>query len=187
VPSFDVVTLFNSNPDAIVRITGLLESAGFTVVPALIPEVRDGRCDVDALMTDHDPSVVVYEIGRPYDEHWAMFEEVRARPSMCDCRFVLTAADAAEVERLAGDDERIFEIVDKDSDPGDLVHAVKEAARARALIHAGERHADARPAFPQRTPFDVDVERYLSEASREARGGRDGTASRRAARDRCRT
>lgn len=137
MPSFDVVALFNSNPDAIVLITRLLESAGFTVVPALIPEVRDGRCDVDALMTDHDPSVVVYEIGPPYDEHWAMFEEVRARPSMRDCRFVLTAADPAEVERLAGDDERIFEIVDKDSDAGDLVHAVKEAARARALIHVG--------------------------------------------------
>ena len=65
MPSFDVVALFNSNPDAIVLITRLLESAGFTVVPALIPEVRDGRCDVDALMTDHDPSVVVYEIGPP--------------------------------------------------------------------------------------------------------------------------
>jgi CheY-like chemotaxis protein len=134
--SFGVVALFNSNPDAIVLITRLLESAGFTVVSALIPEVRDGRCDVDALMTDHDPSVVVYDIDPPYEENWAMFEDVRARPSMSDCRFVITAADAAEVERLAGHDERIFEVVDKNSGLGDLAHAVKEAARARALIRA---------------------------------------------------
>jgi len=134
--SFGVVALFHSNPDAIVLITRLLESAGFTVVSALIPEVRDGRCDVDALMTDHDPSVVVYNIGPPYEETWAMFESLRARPSMGDCRFVITAADAAEVERLAGDDARIFEVVGKDSDIGELSRAVKEAARARALIHA---------------------------------------------------
>ena len=134
--SFGVVALFHSNPDAIVLITRLLESAGFTVVPALISDVRGGRCDVDALMTDHDPSVVVYDIGPPYEETWAMFEDIRARPSMRDCRFVVTAADAAEVERLAGDDDRIFEVVDSDSDLGDLAHAVKEAARARALIHA---------------------------------------------------
>jgi CheY-like chemotaxis protein len=133
MPSLDVVALFHSNPDATVLITRLLESAGFTVVPALIPEVRDGRCDVDALMTDHDPSVVVYDIGPPYAENWAMFQHHRARPSMCACRFVITAADATEVERLAGRDGQI-EVVDKDSDLGELVHAVKEAARARTLI-----------------------------------------------------
>ena len=135
MPSFGIVALFNSNPDAIVLITRLLESAGFTVVSALIPEVRDGRCDVDALMTEHDPSVVVYDIVAPYEETWAMFEDLRARPSMGDTRFVITAADTAEVERLAGDDERIFEVVDSDSDLGDLALAVKEAARTRTLIH----------------------------------------------------
>ncbi len=154
MPSLGVVALFNSNPGAIVLITRLLESAGFTVVPALIPEVRDGRCDVDALMTDHDPSVVVYDIGPPYEENWATFQDVLARPSMCDCRFVITAADAAEVERLAGDDERIFEVVDKDSDLGDLAHAVKEAARARALIHADSSPRSNVTPMPERRLHD---------------------------------
>lgn len=134
--SLGVVALFHSKPDAIVLITRLLESAGFTVIPALIPEVRDGRCDVEALMTERDPSVVVYDIGPPYEESWAMFQDVRAPLSMCDCLFVITTGNAAEVERLAGHDERIFEVVDKDADLGELAHAVKEAARARALIHA---------------------------------------------------
>ena len=148
--SFGVVALFHSNPDAIVLITRLLESAGFTVVPALIPDVQDGRCDVDALMTEHDPSVVVYDIGLPYEETWAMFEDVRARPSMRDCRFVITAADAAEIERRAGDDEQIFEVVDSGSDLGDLAHAVKEAARARALIHAEATPQSNVTAMPDR-------------------------------------
>lgn len=132
----DVVTLFNYNPDAMARIAKVLESAGFTVISALIPEVRDGRCDLDALMARHDPSVVVYDICPPYEENWAVFEALRARPAMAGCRFVITAASASDVERLAGHDERIFEVVDKDSDLGELAHAVKEAARARALIHA---------------------------------------------------
>jgi CheY-like chemotaxis protein len=145
--SLGFVALFHSDHDAIVMISRLLESAGFTVVSALIPEVRDSQCDVDALMTRHDPSVVVYDISPPYAENWAMFEQLRARPLMCECRFVLTAVNGAEVERLAGHDEGIFEVVDTDSDLGELVHAVKEAARARALIRA-----DAAPR-PNVTPM----------------------------------
>ena len=134
--SLGVVALFHSDHDAIVMISRLLESAGFTVVSASIPDVRDGQCDVDALMTRHDPSVVVYDIGPPYAENWAMFEQLRARPLMCERRFVITTVNATEVERLAAHDERVFEVVDKDSDLGELVHAVKEAARGRALIRA---------------------------------------------------
>jgi hypothetical protein len=53
---------------------------------------------------------------------------------MRDRRFVITSANPARVEWLAGRDERIFEIVDQRLDPDNIVHAVKEAARARRFI-----------------------------------------------------
>lgn len=55
---------------------------------------------------------------------------------MRDRRFVITSANAARVERLAGRDERIFEIVDQPLDSNNIAHAVKEAARARRIIPA---------------------------------------------------
>ena len=127
------VALFNDNPEAVVRIGKLLVSAGFDVVSALIPEVRDGRCDANGIMQRHDPAVVVYDIGPPYEENWEIFQVCRAT-SMRDRRFVITSANPARVERLAGRDERIFEIVDQPFDLDNIVHAVKEAARARRFI-----------------------------------------------------
>jgi len=131
--SLSVVALFNGNHDALALVGKLLESAGFDVVSALIPEVRDGRCDVNRMMEQHDPAVVVYDIAAPYEENWAMFQQLRAT-AMRDRNFVITSANPVRVERLAGRDDRIFEIVDQPFDLDNIVHAVKEAARARRFI-----------------------------------------------------
>ena len=131
--SFGSVALFNSNLDALVLLGKLLESAGFTVVSALIPDVRSGRCDVNGMFEQHDPSVIVYDIGPPYEENWKMFEELRASTSMRHRRCVITAVNAARVEQLAASDDRIYEVVDKASDLGEIVKAVKEAARAHII------------------------------------------------------
>ena len=131
--SLGVVALFNGNPDVLELVGKLLESAGFEVVSAPIPEVRDGRYDVNRMMDHHDPAVVVYDVAAPYEQSWAMFQQLRAT-AMKDRRFVITSANPARVEWLAGRDERIFEIVDQRLDLDNIVHAVKEAARARRFI-----------------------------------------------------
>ena len=131
--SLGAVALFHSNVDAVIPLARLLESAGFTVVSARIPEARDGRCDVNGIMERHDPVVVVYDIGAPYEENWALFELCRAT-SMRDRRFVITSTNPARVERLAGRDERIVEIVDRPFDLDNIAQAVREAARARRII-----------------------------------------------------
>jgi len=131
--SFGSVALFNSNLDALVLLGKLLESAGFTVVSALIPDVRSGRCDVNGMFEQHDPSVIVYDIGPPYEENWKMFEELRASTSMRHRRCVITAVNAARVEQLAASDDRIYEVVDEARDLGEIVKAVKEAARAHII------------------------------------------------------
>lgn len=148
--SFGVVALFNSSLDALVLLRKLLESAGFDVVSALIPEVRDGRCDVNGMMNRHDPAVVVYDIGAPYEENWAMFQRLRATAMRDHRRFVITSANPARVERLAGRDERIFEIVDQPLDLNNIVHAVKEAARARQFIPGNSHERSNVTAMPER-------------------------------------
>ena len=143
------VALFNSNPDAVGRLGKLLESAGFEVVWALIPDVRDGRCDVNGLMERYDPVVVVYDIGAPYEAHWALFEHCR-ETSMQNRRFVITSANPARVEQLAGRDERIFEIVDQPFNLDRIVQAVKEAARARRFIPGTAHQTSNVAAMPER-------------------------------------
>ena len=131
--SLGVVALFNGNPDVLALVGKLIESAGFGVVSAPIPDVRARRCDVNHMMARHDPAVVVYDIAAPYEENWARFQQLRAT-AMKDRRFVITSANPARVQQLAGRDERIYEIVDQRLDLDNIVHAVKEAARARRFI-----------------------------------------------------
>jgi DNA-binding response OmpR family regulator len=148
--SLGVVVLFNRNPDALVPLARLLESAGFDVVSAHIPEVRDGRCDADGIMERHDPAVIVYDIDPPYEENWDNFQVCRAT-SMRDRRFVITSANPAYVQRLAGRDERIYEIVDEPWDLDNIVDAVKEAARARRFIPGNsQNHSNVTPIADRR-------------------------------------
>ena len=147
--SLGSVVLFNANLDALAPLARLLESAGFEVVSAPIPEVRDGRCDADGIMERHDPTVVVYDIGPPYEESWANFQVCRAT-SMRDRRFVITSANPERVERLAGRDERIYEVVDEPWDLDNIVHAVKEAARARRFIPANSHESSNVTPMPER-------------------------------------
>jgi len=132
--SLGVVALVNTNVGAIGVLRRLLESAGFTVISAP---------DLEAFSGDEHAAVIVYDIGPPYIENWQRFERLRARPSMSDRRFVITAADTTQVERLAGNDDHIFEVINKDSDLASIVQGVKEATRARATrgvqVSAGAR------------------------------------------------
>jgi DNA-binding NarL/FixJ family response regulator len=148
--SLGVVALFNGNPDVLVLVRKVLESAGFEVVSALIPEVRHGRCDVNRLMDLHDPAVVVYDIAAPYEENWAMFQRLRATAMRDHRRFVITSANPARVEWLAGRDERIFEIVDQALDLDNIVHAVKEAARARQFFPGNSHEKSKVTPMPER-------------------------------------
>jgi DNA-binding response OmpR family regulator len=147
--SLGAVVLFIANLDALAPLARLLESAGFEVVSAPIPEVRDGRCDADGIMERHDPTVVVYDIGPPYEESWANFQVCRAT-TMRDRRFVITSANPERVERLAGRDERIYEVVDEPWDLDNIVHAVKEAARARRFIPANSHETSNVTPMPER-------------------------------------
>jgi DNA-binding NarL/FixJ family response regulator len=148
-----VVALFSSNVDAMLRLAKLLESAGFRVASALISDVCDGHCDVRGLMDRNDPSVVVYDLGPAYEQNWSMFDKLRVEPVMRDRRFVLTATNASRAEALAGSDGRIYEIVDTASDPGEIVHAVKEAARAR-VVRAERPHQNVATLTDRRVQTD---------------------------------
>jgi len=147
--SLGVVVLFNANLDAVAPLAKLLESAGFDAISALIPEVRNGRCDANGIMERHDPVVVVYDIGPPYEDNWEIFQMCRAT-SMRERRFVITSTNPAHVQRLAGRDERIYEIVDEPWDLDNIVHAVKEAARARRFIPANSQESSNVTPMPER-------------------------------------
>ena len=126
-----VVAIFNTSPDIVDLIRQAFEPAGMVAVTLLTYDIREGKVDLDNFLTHHNPSVIVYDIAPPYDANWNMFLHIRGLPSMQGRKIVITSINPKHVERLAGRDVKIYEIVGKPLDLGRLARAVKEAVRER--------------------------------------------------------
>lgn len=109
----------------------VLQQAGFIVASAFTYQLRDGIVDLSAFMRQHDPDVIVYDVAPPYESNWALLSRLRANPAMRDRQFVITSTNAAYVQKIAGNDQRVYEIVGKPVDLDEIVRATKEAVRSR--------------------------------------------------------
>lgn len=126
-----VVAVINSTPDIVDLLRRAVEKEGFVAVTALTFEIRDGKTDLDHLIQQHQPSVIVYDIAPPYDANWKLFLHVAAMPAMKGRQFVLTTTNRAHVEKIAGPQEHIYEVVGKPFDLAEIATAVKQAVRVR--------------------------------------------------------
>jgi len=132
-PTPDVVAVFNTSEDTTDMLRVLFENAGFVVVTVMTTSLRDGKIDLEAFMRQHKPKVVVYDIAIPYEQNWRLFQHMKASPACKDVRFVLTTTNVAQVQKVAGPQQLLHEIVGKPYDLDEVVRAVKEAARERAI------------------------------------------------------
>ena len=128
-----VAAVFNTSNDVVDLLRHALEPAGIVAVSAMTHQIREGVVDVEAFLRQHDPHVVVYDIAPPYDANWHLFQHIAAMKVMRHRPIVLTSTNPQHVEKLAGHQRRIYEIVGKPLDLEQIVRAVKEAARSRGV------------------------------------------------------
>ena len=130
-----VVAVFNTSQDTTDMLREVFEHHGFVVVTAFTNELRDGETDLESLIRQHRPSVIVYDIALPYEANWRLFQHIRAAPICEGVPFVLTTTNVAQVQKVAGADEPMIEILGKPYDLGLLVETVTQAAQRRAVTH----------------------------------------------------
>jgi CheY-like chemotaxis protein len=128
-----VVAVINSTTDIVDLLRHLLEGAGFTVVTALTPELRDGHVDLERFVAQHNPRVILYDVAPPYDANWRLFQHTAQMPVMKDRQFIVTSVNPRHVESLAGPQHHVYEIAGKPFDLDQIVQAVREAAKARPV------------------------------------------------------
>ena len=130
MPTQPVVAVVNTNPDLVELLKVHIEKAGFVVLVIHIHDIRQGL-DVGAVLAQHDPQVIVYDVVFPYERNWRFLQHLR-ETTFSGRRFVLTTPNEAGVRKLVGRDERVYEVLDDRADTDTIVQAVREAARARS-------------------------------------------------------
>ena len=126
-----VVAVINTNPDLVRLLRMNIERAGFVVFVIHIEDIKLGSADVDSLLRQHDPRVVVYDVAPPYDMNWRFLDHLRTSTGFTGRHFVLTSVNAERLQEIVGAEESVYEVVGLDEDIGQVVRAVKEASRAR--------------------------------------------------------
>src|SRR5690242_4577306 len=102
-----------------------LEHAGIVVVSAMTWELREGTVDLERLIEQHRPKVMVYDISPPYESNWQFFQHIRSMPSVSSLQFVVTTTNERQVQQYAkADGQQVYEIVGKPFDLGVVVTAV---------------------------------------------------------------
>src|SRR5688500_17178704 len=105
------VGVFNTSPDTVEMLRLVLEREGFVVVAAYTYALRDSTIDLEALVRQHQPKVIIYDVAPPYDRNWRLFEHMRSRPALAGVRFVITTTNVARLREVAGPDREMFEVV----------------------------------------------------------------------------
>lgn len=125
------VAIVNTNPDLVRILRFALERAGFVVFEYHVEDIREGTSDIESLVKEHDPKVIVYDVAPPYDSMWNFMQHLRKNTDFGSRKFVLTSVNVNRLREVVGADETVYEVLGREDDIGEVVRAVKEASRAR--------------------------------------------------------
>jgi DNA-binding response OmpR family regulator len=128
-----VVAVVNTNPDLVRLLRVNLEGAGFVVIVIHVEDIKSAQGDVEAIIERHDPRVIVYDIVPPYESNLRFFDHLRGTAAFQGRHFVLTTVNINQVQRIAGKEAMVYEVVGEASDIQQVVRAVREATRARPV------------------------------------------------------
>jgi CheY-like chemotaxis protein len=123
------IGILNSTEDVIDLLTELLEGEGYAIRAAYIPDFKRGRGDLAVWLGDLAPTAILYDLPPPYDENWAFYRAMLARPEARPHRFIVTTTNKRVLEGLAGPTNAI-ELVGRPFDLAEIVARVRAALAA---------------------------------------------------------
>ena len=108
-----------------------LEAEGFVTVTAHLAEIQSGTLDLVAFAQVHDPDVIVYDLPRPYENHWNFLRLMKETNSLKNRAWVVTTTDTKALLAAVGAASVVEIIVGQPYGASDVVDAVHVALLTR--------------------------------------------------------
>jgi CheY-like chemotaxis protein len=124
------VAVFNDNSDTLSVISTWLEVHGLRTVNAQLPNMRRGHEDVLSFMEKHAPSVIVFDVGMPYEPNWDFLNVLRLMPETAAVPIVVTTSNKRALERLVGETGAV-ELHGKPDDLNALLREIERVTGGR--------------------------------------------------------
>ena len=126
-----LIAIFNSRDEVIGAVRSALEDEGFTTVTARLADIQSGTLDLVAFADEHDPDVIVYDLPRPYENHWNFLRLMKETNSLKDRAWVVTTTDKQALLAAVGAASVVEIIVGQPFGASDVVDAVHVALLTR--------------------------------------------------------
>jgi DNA-binding NarL/FixJ family response regulator len=126
-----LIAIFNSRDDVIAGLRSALEAEGFATVTAHLAEIQSGTLDLVAFAQVHDPDVIVYDLPRPYENHWNFLRLMKETNSLKSRAWVVTTTDKKALLAAVGAASVVEIIVGQPYGASDVVDAVHVALLTR--------------------------------------------------------
>ncbi len=121
-----LVAIINTSEEVVEFLREAMEQEGYAHVAEAVLTFKRGERDVETFLQRHDPDVVIWDIGFPYEKNWAFFAGLR-RAGVFDGRgLVLTTTNKLALGSFA-EPEAVTEIIDKPFALKTLLDAVAAA------------------------------------------------------------
>jgi hypothetical protein len=87
------VAIFNSRAEFVDALREALDREGLETATALLAEIQDGTLDLIAFLEVHNPSVIVYDLPRPFERHWNFLRLLKQTDAQRKRTWILTTTD----------------------------------------------------------------------------------------------
>ena len=126
-----MVAVVDSSYDTVEMLKLAFENEGFNTVTANIPDIKTGKTGLLALMQQHDPALVLYDVAIPYKENWIFLQRLLKTDVAKGRKFLITTSNKALLQEAAGPEIEAFELSEKPYDINMLVDSVKRMTEIR--------------------------------------------------------
>jgi DNA-binding NtrC family response regulator len=130
------IMIVNTAPDTVELLGLFFEQHGYTVVSAYTHEIRRGETDLGAMLQQHRPAVIVYDLAPPYERNWRFFLHLR-EDLIAGFPIVFTSTNAALATKMVKPQSEVFDVIETPYELERILDAVRRALASSGAKRSG--------------------------------------------------